>query len=251
MNINDNDPIFSTVEYHFKILENSPKGTILGKIEAVDADDGIFGEIKYSIVGEESTMFLIDSETGVITVNTDNLDREKLMEIVVTAVASDKAPITLRRSSTASVYIQILDVNDNSPIFTQKTYTASVAENAAEKAAILQVVATDKDESIAGTVRYFIESGNINDTFKLDSISGILHPAKSLLGTMGKYVISIKAVDENGTGPHTDYAEIDVTVQGINQNRPIFITPALSNASIEIIEVWILLINFGKNIIIK
>lgn len=218
-------------------MENSPKGTILGKIEAIDADDGIFGEIKYSIVGEESTMFLIDSETGVITVNTDDLDREKRMEIVIIAVASDKAPITLRRSSTASVSIKILDVNDNPPIFTQKTYNASVAENAAETAAILQVVATDKDEGTAGTVRYFIKSGNINETFKLDSISGILHPAQSLLGTMGRYVLSINAIDENGTGPHTDSADIIVTVQGINQNRPIFIIPALSNASIEIIEV--------------
>lgn len=78
-----------------------------------------------------------------------------------------------------------MDVNDNSPIFTQKVYNASVSENAAATAAILQVVATDIDESVAGTVRYFIKSGNVNETFKLDSISGILHPAKSLLGTMG------------------------------------------------------------------
>lgn len=104
ININDNDPIFNAEEYHFEILENSPRGTILGKIEAIDADDGIFGEIKYSIFGEESTLFLIEAETGIITVNTDDLDREKRMEIIITAVASDKAPITLRRSSTVSVY---------------------------------------------------------------------------------------------------------------------------------------------------
>lgn len=85
------------------------------------------------------------------------------------------------------MYIHILDVNDNSPIFTKKTYNASVAENAAGTAAIIQVVATDKDEGVAGTVRYFIQSGNNNETFELDSITGILHPAKSLLGTMGTY----------------------------------------------------------------
>lgn len=107
ININDNDPIFSKLEYHFEILENSPKGSILGKIEASDADDGIFGDIKYSIVGEESTLFSIDAETGVITVNTDDLDREKRKEIFITVVASDKAPLTLRRSSTASVNIAI------------------------------------------------------------------------------------------------------------------------------------------------
>lgn len=42
INTNDNEPIFTQPEYRLKVLENSPKGTVVGKIEATDNDDGTF-----------------------------------------------------------------------------------------------------------------------------------------------------------------------------------------------------------------
>lgn len=41
INTNDNDPVFYLNEYVFKVLENSPKGTVIGKIDADDDDDGM------------------------------------------------------------------------------------------------------------------------------------------------------------------------------------------------------------------
>lgn len=46
INTNDNDPKFYLNEYVFKVLENSPKGTVIGKIEAKDDDDGINGSVR-------------------------------------------------------------------------------------------------------------------------------------------------------------------------------------------------------------
>lgn len=40
VNANDNEPIFSLPEYRFTVAENSPKGTVIGKINAKDSDDG-------------------------------------------------------------------------------------------------------------------------------------------------------------------------------------------------------------------
>lgn len=100
------------------------------------------GEITYSLVGKQSQYFQIDQDTGLITVlSPESLDREKELEISITAVASDKAPLTMRRTSAVPIHIKILDINDNGPIFTQKKYHATVAENAAlnPPAAILQV----------------------------------------------------------------------------------------------------------------
>lgn len=41
INTNDNEPIFNLSEYQMKVLENSPKGTVVGKIVANDNDDGM------------------------------------------------------------------------------------------------------------------------------------------------------------------------------------------------------------------
>lgn len=56
----------------------------------------------------------------------------------------------------------------------------------------------------------------------------------------GNYRIQIEARDGLGSGPHSDLAEIKIEIQSINQHRPIFIMPALSNATVEIPEVSVL-----------
>lgn len=53
----------------------------------------------------------------------------------------------------------------------------------------------------------------------------------------GRYQIEIEARDGLGSGPHTDTAVIMIEIQSINQHRPVFIMPALYNATVEIPEV--------------
>lgn len=41
INTNDNDPIFNNVTgYTFNVMENSPKGTVIGRVQANDNDNG-------------------------------------------------------------------------------------------------------------------------------------------------------------------------------------------------------------------
>lgn len=68
----------------------------------------IFGNLTYSLIGDNSKNFNIDAVTGVITVaNSTFLDRERLPEASFSAVATDKAPISTRRSSIVPVNIQL------------------------------------------------------------------------------------------------------------------------------------------------
>lgn len=65
---------------------------------------GAFGDISYSLVGDQSKHFNIDAESGVITVqNSSYLDRERQKEISFAVMASDKAPVTTRRSTVVPV----------------------------------------------------------------------------------------------------------------------------------------------------
>ncbi|XP_037950631.1 cadherin-87A [Teleopsis dalmanni] len=237
INLNDNEPHFSQSEYHFNITENSPRGTVAGKVEAIDADSNVFGEITYSLIGENNKYFSIDAYTGSIMVaDSTILDREKISLITLTAVAQDKAPATVQKTATAVIFINVLDVNDNAPIFTQDEYTATVAENAAVNppAALLQVKADDLDEGIFGDVRYVITEGNVDGLFKLDSQSGIIYPAQSLNGKKGVYELTVLARDTQGSGTMESTTTAKITVMGVNQHRPVFVIPASSNATIEI-----------------
>lgn len=192
------------------------------------------------MLGEQSQQFEIDEETGEIVVSDSaDIDREKQSEIVLSVVATDQgSPVEGRRSTTANVNVKVWDENDNSPVFRQRSYYASVAENLPlnPPATILQVQADDKDEDEAGTIKYTIVSGNFDNSFKLDANSGILYPATSLMGHKGQYTLKVEARDGVGSGPHSDMTEIIVDVIEVNQHRPVFIMPALSNATVEIQE---------------
>ncbi|XP_055941511.1 cadherin-23-like [Argiope bruennichi] len=79
-----------------------------------------------------------------------------------------------QRSSEASVIINVQDINDNSPVFSQNSYTTSISESAEYPESILTVLASDKDSQDGfGTIRYSI-SGDGSDVFDIDETSGTI-----------------------------------------------------------------------------
>ena len=162
-NVNDNSPVFDRPSYSASIDENSPKGSRVLTVRATDADVGEFGRVTYALTGEHSENFNIDLETGEITVkNSKFLDHEILNETTIQVVAADGAPGNLKRTNSLPVSINIRDVNDNAPKFSQPVYNATVIENVRlnPPIAIIQVNATDQDVGVHGNVHYKIITGN-------------------------------------------------------------------------------------------
>lgn len=58
------------------------------------------------------------------------------------------------------VFIQVFDVNDNSPKFTRALYTRKLVENVAVDTVVQVVQANDADVGKNGHVRYNITTGN-------------------------------------------------------------------------------------------
>ncbi|KPJ17447.1 Cadherin-87A [Papilio machaon] len=121
---------------------------------------GEFGEVTYNISGELSNLFTIDTNTGMISIAEGAvIDRENITDIYLRAVATDNAPPQIRKTTSVPVHIKVVDENDNAPVFTQKVYKSTIAENLQLEppAAILQVLAEDRDEGDNGKVQYSIE----------------------------------------------------------------------------------------------
>ncbi|XP_043681793.1 cadherin-87A [Vespula pensylvanica] len=239
INVNDQDPKFEKEGYNASIKENSPPGSHVIVVKATDGDEGSFGEIMYSLIGDHAADFNIGHETGEITVGSAAvLDREITPEIIITVMASDNAHVNSRRSTSVPVVVKLIDVNDNRPIFSQHSYRASVAENLSVNppAPILQVRAVDHDEGVNGEVWYTIVHGNENDSFSLNRETGILYPAAALLGRAGSYRIEVEARDGAGNGPHFDRCYVDIRVTPVNTHKPQFVMPELTNATVEVPE---------------
>ena len=51
--INDHEPTFENDHYDFKIVENSPKGSEVAQVQALDKDAGNNGKVTYELTGTE------------------------------------------------------------------------------------------------------------------------------------------------------------------------------------------------------
>lgn len=72
---------------------------------ATDADKGLFGLVRYSIIGNKYG-FIIDQDTGIVKVNDSSfLDREVTSEFMLTIQAKDEAPPGLAKTAVALVNI--------------------------------------------------------------------------------------------------------------------------------------------------
>lgn len=82
-------------------------------------------------------------EAGVGQCNpADGLSTRLLMPVLLyhpTPPPPDNGPVGKRRTGTATVFVTVLDVNDNRPIFLQSSYEASVPEDIPEGHSIVQV----------------------------------------------------------------------------------------------------------------
>jgi hypothetical protein len=64
---NDNDPIFQQVYYSASVPENSPVGTTVLTLLALDLDEGLNGNVTYSLSNAADGVFDVDPQTGVVT----------------------------------------------------------------------------------------------------------------------------------------------------------------------------------------
>ena len=151
VDVNDNPPEFASKYYFATISEGLEIGTDVVRVMATSRDIGVNAEISYSIIGgNEHRKFTIDPITGLVSVSGE-IDFERAKEYFLTIQARDGGSPPL--SNHATVNVTIMDANDNAPIFTQVSYTATVNENSPTGAAVVTLTATDLDQVSLFTIK--------------------------------------------------------------------------------------------------
>uniref|UniRef100_A0A672QAW7 FAT atypical cadherin 1 n=1 Tax=Sinocyclocheilus grahami TaxID=75366 RepID=A0A672QAW7_SINGR len=220
LDANDHSLAFEHREYVSTVPEEVTIGKKLLNVFAASRDREITSQTMYSITsGNEQGAFRIDSQTGDIFVM-EALDYEVSPQHYLTVKATTRGKQSL--SDTASVTIHLLDINDNSPVFSQKIYSAVVSEDAKLESTVLTVLANDFDGPLNNRIHYSIENNNQTCPFIMDAGSGELRLVHQLdREKVASYMLTVLASD-SGNPPKSDSAAINVTVSDVNDNPPVF-----------------------------
>lgn len=123
VDVNDETPKPSQPLFIFEVSEGVRSSTPIGRVLAEDAD--CCDDIRYSFE-QSQPYFSIDQYTGGITLTDQLLDREQLTELSLIVKLDDGV-----HTGRAHVLVNVLDVNDNAPVFTEDTYEMTATEASA------------------------------------------------------------------------------------------------------------------------
>uniref|UniRef100_A0A2K5K1M8 Cadherin-23 n=1 Tax=Colobus angolensis palliatus TaxID=336983 RepID=A0A2K5K1M8_COLAP len=223
LDLNDNDPTFQNLPFVAEVLEGTPAGVSIYQVVAIDLDEGLNGLVSYRMpVGMPRMDFVINSSSGVV-VTTTELDRERIAEYQLRVVASDAGTPT--KSSTSTLTIHVLDVNDEMPTFFPAVYNVSVSEDVPREFRVVWLNCTDNDVGLNAELSYFITGGNVDGKFSVGYRDAVVRTVVSLdRETTAAYMLILEAIDNGPVGKrHTGTATVFVTVLDVNDNRPIFL----------------------------
>uniref|UniRef100_A0A3Q3E4W8 Cadherin domain-containing protein n=1 Tax=Labrus bergylta TaxID=56723 RepID=A0A3Q3E4W8_9LABR len=192
---------------------------------ARDLDSGQFSVQQYKLSNNDHFRLDVkkkgnDGKIPILVVQ-KSLDRETARShlLILTAIDGGKPP----KSGNMNLLVNVLDVNDNVPNFSQDVYSVNLLENAPVGTAVVQVNATDLDEGQNGEVVYSFSNSinqNILNLFNIDALTGEI-TVKGLIDYEDNdiYEIEIKASDK-GLAPLTTEKSVIIKIVDVNDNAP-------------------------------
>ncbi|CAG5130594.1 unnamed protein product [Candidula unifasciata] len=229
--VNDNRPTFTKNSYEMTVLENEEVGVLVGNVFAMDTDEGQNAVVRYDL--ESGVIeFEINESNGFIYTSMKDLDREVQDRYVFKVYAIDQGSQPL--TSTATVTVNIADVNDESPKFENSTYIFFISEHTGKNTVIGQLKAVDQDLGLGGEVEYVLIHSPVHPDppFSLSQKDGSIRVTQPLdYEKIRLYNFVVTAVDF-GTPPKNSSVEIHIHIQDENDNSPVIVFPSKDNFSV-------------------
>lgn len=217
--VNDNPP--SVIGFYEKsIPEDASLDTLLFSIKVKDLDDN--SHFNYSILsGNFGSSFKVDAGNGDVYISS-NLDREQVERYELVLRVSDMGEPPYSTTVTATVKID--DVNDVQPNFKKSTYAFSIKEHVPSPTIVGSVEATDDDKGVNSKLLYSIATQwkGVDGKFGINETSGEIYTLKDLDREIeSEYQLWVR-VQDGGSPPLSSEITVNITIQDINDQTPLF-----------------------------
>lgn len=217
---NDNPPIFSEPRMAMNISESTSVGASLATFQASDADFGSNAEIVFELVGSDVLPFTMNSTTGVVSLR-QLLDYEMNTAYVANVIAYDLGVPSI--TSTATLEVQVIDVNDNPPVFSEVEYLVAIPENLSISSSVLQVEASDEDSGENAIVTYQILAGNQQNIFNIDPLTGLITLRNVVnFEQQTEYTLTVSADNSEAAVPLSSNVNVRILITEVNEANPVF-----------------------------
>uniref|UniRef100_H0XSX6 Protocadherin alpha 12 n=2 Tax=Otolemur garnettii TaxID=30611 RepID=H0XSX6_OTOGA len=162
LDLNDNAPEVVITSLSLPIQEDAQVGTVIALISVSDRDSGANGQVICSLTPHVPFKLVSTFKNYYYSLVLDSaLDRESKSDYQLIVTACDGGSPSL--STTASVSVEVADVNDNAPAFAQPEYTVFVKENNPPGCHIFTVSAWDADAQENALVSYSLVERRVGE----------------------------------------------------------------------------------------
>ncbi|XP_067900194.1 protocadherin-10-like isoform X1 [Heterodontus francisci] len=227
--VNDNAPVCEQNVYEITTAENVPNGSLIAKIKAIDIDEGLNGEVAYSLSDGTADrlrrLFRVNSQNGEISVD-GIVDFEEAKDYEISVQATDRGPHAVPVYCT--VLIKVVDVNDNAPEITVTSNSSPISEDSPLKTPVAILKVIDRDSEERGNVHCYIAENipfnlvnAFNDYYTVALASHIDREK------VPEYNITITCRD-GGSPPLNNHKTIHIQVSDVNDNPPRFTQPSFT-----------------------
>uniref|UniRef100_A0A8D1QQF8 Protocadherin Fat 2 n=1 Tax=Sus scrofa TaxID=9823 RepID=A0A8D1QQF8_PIG len=216
--LDDYLPVFLSTEHSVQVPEDAQRGTEVLQLATLTRPGA--EKTSYRVVsGNEQGRFRLDARTGILYVN-KSLDFETSPKYFLSIECSRKGSSSL--SDMTTIVVNVTDINEHRPRFSQDLYSTRVSENAIVGDLVLTVSATDEDGPLNSAITYSLIGGNQLGHFAIHPKKGELQVAKTLdWEQISSYSLRLRATD-NGQPPLHEDTDVAIQVVDVNDNPPRF-----------------------------
>ncbi|XP_021795476.2 protocadherin gamma-A9 isoform X11 [Papio anubis] len=228
--VNDNRPEVTITSLFSPVREDAPQGTVILLFNAHDRDSGKNGQVVCSI--QENLSFKLENseEDYYRLLTAQILDREKASEYNITVTATDRGTPPL--STEIHITLQVTDINDNPPAFSQASYSVYLPENNARGTSIFSVIAYDPDSNENSRVIYslaedIIQGSPLSTYVSINSETGVLYALCSFDYEQFRDLQMQVRASDSGNPPLSSNVSLRLFVLDLNDNAPEILYPTL------------------------
>lgn len=207
------------------IVDQQPAGSdiILPPSVEVDMNTTIdsMGRTVLSYTGEQPIGTYLQILESLQYINNENEPMPGSVRLLIQVFTPSEVSGSALASNVAEATIEVVPLNDNTPVFSLTNYSGEVEENLPSGSVVLTVEATDADIYSGASITYQI-AGETSD-FYIDPTSGEIFTRQPLdAETNSLYQLMVIASDNDGSSPQTSSSLITILVLDVNDHTPVF-----------------------------